>query len=127
MFVHGLGEHSGRNLNLAVNFCDMGFETHLIDLTGFGFSFGERAMASQKELFEDIVLAMREISTDMPCFLVGHSMGGGSILAFLRLNPNLNLAGVICSNPFIDYHKKEHVSDFEKTLIMWLPKKVLVR
>lgn len=82
----------------------MGFETHLIDLTGFGFSFGERAMASQKELFEDLVLAMKEISTDMPCFLVGHSMGGGSILAFLRLNPHLNVTGVICSNPFIDFH-----------------------
>ena len=47
---------------------------------------------------------MKEISTDMPCFLVGHSMGGGSILAFLRLNPHLNVTGVICSNPFIDFH-----------------------
>ena len=78
----------------------------MIDLTGHGLSFGPRSFASQKNIMEDIAEGLKQVRKDLPCFLMGHSLGGGSVLAFSQLNPNLKLAGVICSNPFIDIGHK---------------------
>ena len=45
----------------------------MLDFSGYGFSYGERAFSSQEELFEDLYLAMKEIREDLPLFIVGHS------------------------------------------------------
>ena len=125
LYIHGLGEHSNRNMSLFLKFLKKGYNVYMIDLSGFGFSSGSRSMSTQRHLFEDLTLALFNIKRDKPLFLVGHSMGGGVLLSFLRLNMNLNIVGVICSNPFIDFHKNQNIFFFEKFLISNLPKKVM--
>ena len=62
--------------------CDLGYELYMMDFTGHGLSFGPRSMLTQKNIIQDITLCLEQVRTDIPCFLMGHSMGGGSILAY---------------------------------------------
>ena len=125
LYIHGLGEHSNRNMSLFLKFLNHSYNVYMIDLSGFGYSSGSRSMSSQLDLFEDLTLALFHISRDLPLFLVGHSMGGGVLLAFLRLNLNLKIVGVICSNPFIDFHRNQNIFYFEKLVVSNLPKKIM--
>ena len=63
----------------------------MLDFSGFGFSFGERAMSNIEELYDDLLTIMSIIDDEYPLFLVGHSMGGGILLSFLKLNPHLKI------------------------------------
>lgn len=47
---------------------------------------------------------LKRFRTDKPAFLIGHSMGSLNIQTFLTVNPGLNIAGVIHSSPFFDFH-----------------------
>ena len=85
----------------------------MLDFSGYGFSFGERAFSTQKELFEDLSLALKQIREDKPLFMIGHSQGGGILLGFFRLNSHIKIAGVICSNPFIDFSEGYNVHSYE--------------
>ena len=96
-----------------------------MDFSGFGFSFGEWAMSNLEELYSDLLSLMNIIDNNYPLFLVGHSMGGGILLSFLKLNPNLKISGIICSNPFIDFADHFNITFIEKTMIHFLPKKLL--
>ncbi len=125
LYIHGLGEHSTRNMSSFVKFVKKGYRVYMIDLSGFGFSSGSRSMSTQEELFEDLTLSLFNLQNDKPLFLVGHSMGGGLLLAFSRLNMNLNIVGVICSNPFIDFHKNFNIFFLEKLIVSNLPQKIL--
>lgn len=58
--------------------------------------------------------------------MVGHSQGGGILLGFFRLNSHFKLAGVICSNPFIDFSECYNVKTYERILIHYVPKKLLL-
>lgn len=98
----------------------------MLDFSGYGFSHGERAFSTHQELFEDLILALKEVRKDIPLFAIGHSQGGGILLGFFRLNSNFNLAGVICSNPFIDFPEKQNVKSFERVLIHYVPHKLLL-
>ncbi len=57
---------------------------------------------------------------------MGHSMGGGIMLSFLRMNPDLVLSGVICTNPFLDFPENQHVHTMEKFIVRNLHKRLLV-
>ena len=52
-------------------------------------------------------------------------MGGGTLLALTKLNPHLKISGIICSNPFIDFHKNHKVHRVFKYIVELLPKKIL--
>ena len=75
---------------------------HLVDLEGHGYSGGARIVHLSIEKFHHSVTCMLEqVDPELPCFLMGHSMGGLTVTSFLGLNAKLGdrLAGVILSAP----------------------------
>jgi len=95
-----------------------GFDVHLVDLTGHGFSSGPRcAGIDVPDFMGDIDLLLKMVRQDLPCFLYGHSMGGLSTASFLANNPNLNLAGAILSAPLLRFAKENDIDEVKKLLI----------
>jgi alpha-beta hydrolase superfamily lysophospholipase len=106
LIVHGFGEHSSRYCSIAFEFAKKHFDVFLFDFRGFGYSSGIRGATTLKELFQDLVVVLNNVNKNTPLYILGHSMGGGVLLSFLKLNPKLKIAGVILSNPFMDFPKK---------------------
>ncbi|GAB3283180.1 alpha/beta hydrolase [Parahaliea aestuarii] len=80
LLVHGLGEHSGRYQGFADYFCTRGYAVVAPDHPGHGQSPGHRAYIDRFEDFfpplEELRNLLRRWYPDLPCALVGHSMGG---------------------------------------------------
>src|SRR3990170_4306130 len=80
LFVHGLGEHSGRWEHVGDQLAAAGLEAFGWDLRGFGASAGERAWVDRWSRFhddvEDRLAAVRAALPGKPAILYGHSMGG---------------------------------------------------
>ena len=80
LLLHGLGEHSGRYQRVASLMCSRGFAVLAPDHLGHGESPGVRVMVSDFDDYLPAVDALRSIITEvypqLPCFLLGHSMGG---------------------------------------------------
>jgi acylglycerol lipase len=104
MIVHGLGEHSGRYLNLVNHFVPMGFAVYGMDHPGHGKSDGARKYVDR---FEDFICNVKSYFDSIqgwqagkPVFLVGHSMGG-LIGAVYLLDHQAGLKGAILSGPSV--------------------------
>jgi len=106
--VHGLGNHSGWFRSMAEALVDQGFAVYGMDLRGHGRSPGQRAYINRwAELREDFA-GFRQLMASqhpgLPCFALGHSLGGIILLdAVLRgqalsglmmMAPSLNPTGV---------------------------------
>jgi acylglycerol lipase len=104
MIVHGLGEHSGRYLNLVNHFVPMGFAVYGMDHPGHGKSDGARKYVDRFEDFIGNVKAyfdrIQDWQAGKPVFLVGHSMGG-LISAVYLLDHQAGLKGAIISGPSV--------------------------
>jgi acylglycerol lipase len=104
MIVHGLGEHSGRYLNVVNHFVPMGFAVYGMDHPGHGKSDGTRKYVDRFEDFIDNVISyfcrIQGWQGDKPIFLVGHSMGG-LIGAVYLLDHQAGLKGAILSGPSV--------------------------
>jgi len=104
MIVHGLGEHSGRYLNVVNHFVPMGFAVYGMDHPGHGKSEGTRKYVDRFEDFIDNVKAyfdrIQGWQAGKPVFLVGHSMGG-LIGAVYLLDHQAGLKGAILSGPSV--------------------------
>ena len=82
--VHGLGEHSGRYSAFASELARSRFTCVALDLPGHGENPGPRGdIPSWSKLRDQIVPAMFTASrglpdqpSELPCILLGHSMGG---------------------------------------------------
>jgi alpha-beta hydrolase superfamily lysophospholipase len=105
VIVHGLGEHSGRYLDLADHLAAIGCSLWILDLRGHGQSGGKRGHVDS---FNDYALdvgaileqARHEKPAKTPLFLLGHSMGGlVSILVALEYQDLLN--GLVLSSPAV--------------------------
>ena len=79
---------------LAIN----NYWVHMIDLSGFGHSGGARGDSTMGDLHGDIELVIKMMDPELPLFIYGHSMGGGLVASLMIKNPDLNIAGVICSS-----------------------------
>lgn len=102
--VHGIGEHSNRYHHVAQTFNQAGFSMLGYDHRGHGKSPGKRGhIPNYETMLDDVATALtstQERYPQMPVFLYGHSMGGSLVLNYaLRRSPNL--AGVICTSPWI--------------------------
>lgn len=103
VIVHGLGEHSGRYLNLADHLVKSGFSLWIPDLRGHGKSGGARGHV---ETFDDYIrdagavldLALADNPDGVPVFLLGHSMGG-LVAVGVALEWQGRLAGLTLSSP----------------------------
>lgn len=94
LIVHGMGEHSGRYGHVGDHLADHRFDVLAFDQLGFGQSEGRRAhVDSFDQLLDDVEALMAERrELDVPVVLLGHSMGGLVVAAYLvsgRPQPDL--------------------------------------
>lgn len=86
-----------------------GFVVHLVDLDGFGYSGGTRVVGLSIDRYHhNVATALIQAGADLPCYLLGHSMGAMVVNTFLDQNPEVadKLAGVIYSAPFFGLTRK---------------------
>lgn len=104
MIVHGLGEHSGRYLNLVNHFVPQGFAVYGMDHPGHGKSDGVRKYVDRfADFIENVKFYFDRVQAwqaGKPIFLVGHSMGG-LISAVYLLDHQAGLKGAILSGPSV--------------------------
>jgi acylglycerol lipase len=104
LVVHGLGEHSGRYMNVVNHFVPMGYAVYGLDHIGHGKSDGAREFV---ESFDDLTNNLK-IFYDMvklkqpeaPIFLLGHSMGGLITSCYLLDHQN-DFKGAVISAPAV--------------------------
>ncbi|MCB9081611.1 MAG: lysophospholipase [Lewinellaceae bacterium] len=104
VMVHGLGEHIGRYTHVAELFNGQHYAFMGLDRRGHGKSEGQRGHTpGLDELLAEIDLAIkkaREIYSQLPVFLYGHSQGGNLVLTYLLRHPE-KVNGVISTAPWI--------------------------
>jgi alpha-beta hydrolase superfamily lysophospholipase len=87
LLIHGFAEHSGRYEHLGAWFAAHGCVVHAYDHQGHGRSDGVRAHVRCFDDFLDdldqMLAAVRAEHPGLPVQLVGHSMGGLILIAFL--------------------------------------------
>jgi len=97
---HGYAEHSGRYAWTAAQLTARGYAVEALDLRGHGRSGGERVFVNTfEEYLEDVdrfLARVRARHPGLPIFLLGHSMGGGVVTAYVVAR-NPKLAGVLLS------------------------------
>ena len=101
--VHGIGEHSGRYMNVIDHMVSNQYGVYGYDLRGHGNSPGQRGhIDSWVEYRTDLSNFIKMIKVQQlgrPIFLMGHSMGALIALDFI-LSENERLAGaIICGAP----------------------------
>ena len=104
LIAHGLGEHSGRYMNVINRFVPLGYAIYSFDNIGHGKSDGEREIVQR---FDDYTITLdifykmvTEWQGGKPIFLLGHSMGGTIALYYLIDHQN-DFTGTIISAPLI--------------------------
>jgi len=106
VFVHGLGEHSGRYQNIIKGFSNSGFGFYGYDLRGHGKSKGQRGyIRSFAQLTADLRRFLKLVSIheeNKPIVLFGHSLGGLICLKYIiecETKGGIIPSGLILSNP----------------------------
>jgi alpha-beta hydrolase superfamily lysophospholipase len=88
LVVHGLAEHSGRYDHLATWFAERGSAVYAYDHRGHGLSDGAKGHLRRfDDYLDDLALMLdrvRAAHPDLPLVLLGHSMGGLVVAAFVR-------------------------------------------
>lgn len=101
VLVHGYAEHGRRYDELARYLCGHGFVVHTYDQRGAGRSDGKRGHIRRfTRLVEDLEKVVATIPDDgLPRFIMGHSLGGAVVLAYLLRNQSAEFSGVALSSP----------------------------
>jgi alpha-beta hydrolase superfamily lysophospholipase len=104
LIVHGLGEHSGRYMNVVNHFVPLGYAVYGLDHIGHGKSDGGREVVERFEDFTDnLTIYYNMIKVWQPgklIFLLGHSLGG-LIGSYYLLDHQAEFKGAIISAPAI--------------------------
>lgn len=104
LVVHGLGEHSGRYLNVVNHFVPLGYAVYGLDHIGHGKSEGVPECVEQFADFTDTLTIFYGMVTEWqenkPIFILGHSMGG-LITSYYLLDHQADFNGAIISAPAI--------------------------
>jgi acylglycerol lipase len=102
LFVHGMGSHSGRYMNIVGQFVPRGVAVFGHDHIGHGKSGGERGTVRRFEDFSDALAVhsgmVRARLEGRPVFLFGHSMGG-LIAASYLIDRQAEFQGAMLSAP----------------------------
>lgn len=105
IICHGVGEHSGRYMNLVHPLTEQGYAVMGYDHLGCGQSAGQRGHINSWEDFRSGLrscLGLVQTSyPNIPVFLYGHSMGALIALDFIQRSPQ-ELQGVILSGTPIE-------------------------
>jgi len=98
--VHGVGEHSGRYMNVVGPLVDDGYAVYSFDQRGHGRSPGRRVHIDRwTEYRRDLQTFLATVAAQqpgIPMVLYGHSMGSLVVLDYLLQMPG-GLAGVVIS------------------------------
>ena len=104
LIVHGLGEHSGRYMNVVNRFVPLGYAVYALDHLGHGKSDGTREYVERFDDFTDTLARYYRMvagwQPGKPIFLIGHSMGGLIATTYL-LDHQADFRGAIISAPAI--------------------------
>lgn len=104
LVVHGLGEHSGRYMNVVNHFVPLGYAIYALDHIGHGKSEGAREMVARFADFTDTLTIFRSMvgqwQPGVPVFLLGHSMGG-LIVSYYLLDHQADFKGAVISAPAV--------------------------
>jgi acylglycerol lipase len=104
LVVHGLGEHSGRYMNVVNHFVPLGYAVYALDHIGHGRSDGGREIVERFTDYIDPLATFQGMvkgwQPDSPVFLLGHSMGG-LIVSYYLLERQDGFRGAVISAPGI--------------------------
>ena len=113
LVVHGLGEHSGRYMNVVNHFVPLGYAIYGLDHIGHGKSGGLREFVDRFQDFTETLTIFYNLvveqQPDAPIFILGHSMGG-LITSYYLLDHPSDFKGAIISGPLVEVG--EDVSQF---------------
>lgn len=103
VIAHGLGEHSGRYLNVINRLVPKGISIFAPDFCGHGKSDGKRGHVLSfgdylENLYSMFGVAVKEKKPGMKCFLLGHSMGGLIAINY-AIRRQETIDGLIISSP----------------------------
>lgn len=103
VIVHGLHEHSGRYAHVIASLNEAGLNVYTFDVRGHGQSEGVRNFITDiDEYRQDLENVLRQVPTDKPLFLLGHSMGGLIVMNYMLYRERDDVAGVILSGPALE-------------------------
>ncbi len=109
VIAHGIGEHSGRYDHVGRYFAERGLAVYALDHQGHGRSGGEMGTVDEFADFLDDVESLmetaREESPGLPLVLLGHSMGGLIVTAYLlekKLHPDFAILSGPAIVPLLD-------------------------
>ena len=104
LVVHGLGEHSGRYMNVVNHFVPLGYAVYALDHLGHGKSAGEREVIERFDDFTSTLTTFYNMvkgwQAGKPIFLLGHSMGG-LIASHYLLDHQADFKGAVISAPAV--------------------------
>jgi len=114
ILVHGQGEHSGRYETFIRMLANQGYAVEFFDWPGHGESSGKQGHTSIEEGVNIIDSIVHKIDTKP--FLLGHSMGGLTVIRYAQLYPK-NIRGIIVSSPELAFDTRipsifHHISRF---------------
>lgn len=102
LIVHGVGEHSGRYVNVVDHFIPLGYAIYGLDHVGHGRSGGGREIIKSFEDFIEPLTTYRKMiyawHPDLPVFIYGHSLGA-LISVFQLIDNQADFKGAIISAP----------------------------
>lgn len=103
VIVHGLHEHSGRYAHVIAALNEAGLGVYTFDLRGHGQSDGVKNFISDiDEYRQDMENVLRQVPTDKPLYLLGHSMGGLIVMNYMLYRDREDIAGVILSGSALE-------------------------
>lgn len=107
VLAHGYGEHARRYDHVGKRFADTGLVTYALDHRGHGRSGGRRVRVRQMSEFvadfRSVVTIATAAHPDLTRIVLGHSMGGGIVLAYGAQYPG-DYDLMVLSGPAIAAH-----------------------
>ncbi|PWT34155.1 alpha/beta hydrolase [Limosilactobacillus reuteri] len=102
IIVHGLAEYAGRFDPLASYLVQHNCNVFRYDQIGHGKSDGKRGfMKSPNDLYENLKIIVGRVKHDypnLPLFVIGHSMGGETVLLYTAKYPG-TVDGLVVTDP----------------------------